>query len=520
MRIRASAQEFVKWFLSMKPCWMPVIFILASCYFKNVSCSTSATSWISSSPPPPTKDRLPSLLASNGEDNWIKSCRSSRGSIIVDLGNQRAKFASAVGRFERIKTLGSNVGTKATAILRPIRRSVDNVLENYHRPNILGRFNATSLHMSNATARASVVTADDYREHQMEPQQIVITADFASILRLLFIIAKMSATVSSAFVGTLRLLAPMIVARRAILSLSEIIMDYMRGRYFRSTYSRLERAYLRYYEAPAAMRAIARSIAQILIFLWLSMMMSWLTGVATTTNNDYFSSRVSFLEGFLWIASVVGSGHAFTQYVAKWGGPLRIQTQLHVQEHTQRTILQKVFIQPFHIIQFMQDPAQWINLFSVPSQKPQQQQIAFIPNPLIFPITWGPLRILQMLALAHIMCTTNTATSQKDLMRLFLIQLALGDEWCRVFLEEKRIGLGIVTVMCYMFSLIVFLTSAFSINIERSYWLLPSVVACFVSGWLNVVIFWNRMEGKKKDAFEAKIRKALLKALTLKPPVY
>jgi len=35
------------------------------------------------------------------------------------------------------------------------------------------------------------------------------------------------------------------------------------------------------------------------------------------------------------------------------------------------------------------------------------------------------------------------------LMKQYLIQLALGDEWQRVFLGEKRVGLGILVVLSY-----------------------------------------------------------------------
>jgi tryptophan-rich sensory protein len=383
------------------------------------------------------------------------------------------------------------------------------------------RLDASRDHVRNETAQGvgsvPVTSNAAAKDTFYGRQQIYISADLASFIRIAFIIAKVSASATAAFVGTLRLLAPMIVARRVILSLSEVLLDYMRGRYFRSTYSRLERAYLRYYEAPAALRAMARSLSQILIFFWLSSMMSWLTGVGTSVSGS--GGGVNLLEGLLWISSVIGSGHAFTQYIAYWGGPLRIQTQFHEQESTERTMLQQVFVQPFHIIQFMQDPAKWINLLSLPSQS-KPQQTAFDPNPLIFPITWGPIRILQMVALANILRTTSTASVRKELMRHFLIQLALGDEWCRVLLEEKRIGLGIATVLCYLCSLLIFLKLSFSVNIAKSYWLLPSLVACFVSGWMNIVIFWNRIEGKQKDALEAKMKNALVKALTLKPPVY
>jgi tryptophan-rich sensory protein len=492
------------WIILKKPYW--IVALLASYYYLNiVSCSacTPASIYLTALSPTATKE----------------------GNIIIDFGHQGTEFPSGVRRFQKIKAFSARVVTETASILswaktRPVRRTEDNIAAISHSPLIMRRVIASIGHINNETvqqvgssAATSIAASED---NSYGRQQIYVSADLASFIRIACVIAKVSASASTAFVGTLRLLAPMIVARRAVLSLSEVILDYMRGRYFRSTYSRLERAYLRYYEAPAALRAMARSLSQILIFFWLSMMMSWLTGIATSGS---FSDSVSFLEGLLWISSVIGSGHAFTQYVAYWGGPLRIQRQFHEQEYTERTILQHIFVQPFHIIQFMQDPAQWINLLSIPSQT-KQQQTTFDPNPLIFPITWGPLRILQMFALANILCTSTTATIRKELMRHFLIQLALGDEWCRVLLEEKRIGLGIVTVLCYMCSLLFFLKLAFSVNPARSYWLLPSLIACLVSGWMNIVIFWNRIEGKQKDAFEARMRNAFMKALTLKPPVY
>ena len=35
-------------------------------------------------------------------------------------------------------------------------------------------------------------------------------------------------------------------------------------------------------------------------------------------------------------------------------------------------------------------------------------------------------------------------------------------------------------------------------NIRISALFLPSILALVISGWMNIVIFWNRMEDKKK----------------------
>jgi tryptophan-rich sensory protein len=70
-----------------------------------------------------------------------------------------------------------------------------------------------------------------------------------------------------------------------------------------------------------------------------------------------------------------------------------------------------------------------------------------------------PLRWLQIYAIAKAFATDPQRYNWVDpddqisvirrLMNVYLMQLALGDEWTRVFLGECRVGLGIVAVTCY-----------------------------------------------------------------------
>jgi hypothetical protein len=66
------------------------------------------------------------------------------------------------------------------------------------------------------------------------------------------------------------LLPPLLLTRRALNSTRDAVVDYFRGRIFRTTFTRMERAYLRYYEFPAVIRAAARLASQIGILLVLS----------------------------------------------------------------------------------------------------------------------------------------------------------------------------------------------------------------------------------------------------------
>lgn len=90
----------------------------------------------------------------------------------------------------------------------------------------------------------------------------------------------------------------------------------------------------------------------------------------------------------------------------------------------------------------------------------RQQIVYFNPDPLLFPATWLPLCWLQMLAVAKAFSTDplkyrwcspeDDRVAVPKLMKQYLVQLALGDEWRRVFLGERRVGLGILVVLSYL----------------------------------------------------------------------
>jgi hypothetical protein len=78
---------------------------------------------------------------------------------------------------------------------------------------------------------------------------------------------------------------------------------------------------------------------------------------------------------------------------------------------------------------------------------------------------WEPISILsiswlQILALAKAFSTDplqyrwcppeNDKVVIPQLMKQYLVQLALGDEWRRVCLGEMRVGLGIVVMLSYV----------------------------------------------------------------------
>lgn len=158
-----------------------------------------------------------------------------------------------------------------------------------------------------------------------------------------------------------------------------------------------------------------------------------------------------------------------------WGGPLRLQAAAQNAEKPKH-VLRRII---HHPIQWIKEMEEWKHLSSISikrdkSSKERQRRrregaASFSPDPLLFPSTWLPLRWLQIFALAKAFSTDplqyRWCAPEDDkvviprLMKQYLVQLALGDEWHRVFLGEKRVGLGIMVVLGYFIGEICFVPS-------------------------------------------------------------
>ena len=339
--------------------------------------------------------------------------------------------------------------------------------------------------------------------HRQTYAKLRIATDANAILRLIPPLFFTITTFLSAFTATLRLLAPLVISKRLLCSFGNLISDWCTGRYFRKTYSRIEKIYIHYYETPATFRALSRTFSQWTIYLVLAKIMGYLVGI---THAPCHSPQrgLAFPCGLLWIGSVVGAGHAFAEAVARWGGPLRLQAAYHPVRGRNRFYMFYILTRPWQILQWMQNPEQWISLRNY---KERRRPLPFDPNPFVFPATWIPLRLLQMVALAKVAATEpedylwcpyiEGGGQTKKLMRKYLLQLALCDEWYRVFFREKRVGLGIFVAAAYYFSMLNLLVSSAMINGRATLLMLPSLLAIIVSAWMNIALFWNRYETRR-----------------------
>lgn len=303
-----------------------------------------------------------------------------------------------------------------------------------------------------------------------------------------------------------------IVARRSLNTIGDLVYDYCMGRYFRTTYTRMEHLYVRFFELPAAFRALSRTAAQLCILLVLSNLMEWMVGLSRTPCRTTNGS-CSWWCSLLWMCAVIGTGHAASTAVAVWGGPLRIQVDAsHFSTTRRRSVVARVFTRPWHIFQWMQDPEAWVSMMATPSS-PREP---FEPNPILFPATWLPLRLLQLMAVTSAITSAKNLKTARGLMKRFLIQTALTDEWHRVFINERRVALGSCIGLFYLISELVLTIAVATVYPTASVVMIPTCLAIVVSVWMNLVIFWNRLEKKRQDAaiqaFEQS-REAALRAI-------
>lgn len=106
-----------------------------------------------------------------------------------------------------------------------------------------------------------------------------------------------------------------VVSRRILVFIGTLVSDWYAGRYLRTTYTRVEKLYIHYYEAPATFRAISRSLSQFVVYMTLARIMGWLVGITHPPCRGE-GRGLAFLCGLLWLGSVVGTGHAFSTAVS------------------------------------------------------------------------------------------------------------------------------------------------------------------------------------------------------------
>jgi hypothetical protein len=189
-----------------------------------------------SPPPPPTFLKGGSLEVPQEEENAVTpydkllQWKRKRGKISIDLGEPKEEEPTATT--VRRVLLGTPSSSNSTAANQALVVPLTQKMESLNSPC-------------------------------NENIEISLSVDPSSLVRLVLNSVKASAGLLGAVGATLRLLAPMIVARRSLATLGYICYDYYNGRYLRTTYNKRLR-HMHEYEIISAIRACGRSVVQIL----------------------------------------------------------------------------------------------------------------------------------------------------------------------------------------------------------------------------------------------------------------
>ena len=370
--------------------------------------------------------------------------------------------------------------------------------------------------------------------------QASISFDPSSLGALIAILFSTGTSLVSVYVGTLRLLGPMIIVKRCLTTVGYIFYDHYNGRYLRTTYIKRIR-YLQEYDIIAATRATGRCLLQILCVLCTGRFVGFVLDrmpcvlIPTWVCHWWYA--------MVWLMSVSTIGWVCEE----WGlnfvtrnsyvhHLLSIQpTQIYSNDsHNSMRSRRKrkrdtIFKVPWRFIQWMKDPEELVTkIIRVPhedryyytarntkneSKYPTNTRANDAPvklDTLLFPSTWKPLIALTFFAVSRAICVSysspsSSISSSRDhryiIMRSFVVQETLYSEWYRVFVKERRIvlgaGISVVGLMCLLWSI----NSVANVDRIAAFLMIPTLIARLVSGWMNILLYYNRCITSRPDSF-------------------
>lgn len=136
-----------------------------------------------------------------------------------------------------------------------------------------------------------------------EKMEVSVSVDPSSFLRLVVVSAQASASFANAFFGTLRLVAPMIVARRFLSTVGYLFYDHYTGRYIRTTYNRRLK-HARLLEFPAVARGLGRTVIELACMAAVGRLVQTMLTTAPCWMTE---SICHWWFGMMWMLSVLGA---------------------------------------------------------------------------------------------------------------------------------------------------------------------------------------------------------------------
>lgn len=352
-----------------------------------------------------------------------------------------------------------------------------------------------------------------------------ITIDSSSAVSLVSILwLATRAFFGRAVLGTMLTVLPLYIGQKiANFFILIPIQDWYTGRFMRITYKTLEQQYKTAYSQifPTTKRSLGRILIHVTILFTIGRIVESLLGLQDPTQCMFPGQGGCYWWcGIAWLSTVISTGHAASSAIAIWG-PLKVHlmedddnddpvndkdavsahNNMNGRSHWHhRPNFYRIFRRPWTVIHFVLDPDQWFREIVEHDRRRRRKAAimkpAFDPDPRMFPVTWSFVRILQMIAVAKEMYSSQSI--MHSFMKQVLIEQAFSDEWYRVFIVEKRIGLGSAVMIGYMISAmnlmwkVIGIKSVPNISGISFLFILPSVLAIIVSAWMNVLVLFNR----------------------------
>jgi hypothetical protein len=238
---------------------------------------------------------------------------TNSNNTIADFFNKR--IPSSISSADSDGTGNADDNSCSTANLT----TATNTISNSATTNATWRTKSLAIITSNKVPRinnltslipAPVASSQSQQKDDDQEFQVSVSLDVVSLLRLGLVGAHASSAFLGALLGTLRLLAPMIVARRILSYVGYIGYDHYTGRYLRTTYVKSHK-YAERYDLFAIARGMARCGVQLISMFGMGRLVQALLHRAEASGQCWMGARIChWWFGMVWIVVVTCTGRA------------------------------------------------------------------------------------------------------------------------------------------------------------------------------------------------------------------
>ncbi|VEU36883.1 unnamed protein product [Pseudo-nitzschia multistriata] len=370
--------------------------------------------------------------------------------------------------------------------------------------------------------------------------ELSLSLDPFSLASLVRNLVASSVGAGSVYVGTLKLLGPMILAKQCLASVGYAFYDYYSGRYLPQKQQKRVRC-VQEYELIAAGRAALRSLLQFLC-------MGLVGQVVRLVLDPHHRSCTlgppwpcHLWYGVVWLASVCAAGCACEEwgfdFLAKKTGNRFAPSSLsvlstatdagpradfffsskhHVREDCLRGRRKRNVVGPQR--RFVKgpsrDPENWLKsiMCILPDRedpiRPRQsgtnsgicRKVSGDVDVLLFPSVWKPLKFVMFLAFTKAIYESfsdsplrASESGKLDLvLRTFVLQQTLHSEWHRLFVQERMLSLGACVSVIGLVALIWSLYAVSIVDRTAALLLTPFAAARLITSYVNFLVSFDR----------------------------